>query len=165
MVIFFIAFLYVFSVFFASRLFIPYLGFEKAPLPDAIPKGMEREILRLKGARSKKEFLQKTYDFLGNRFEGGRFRTFANFGLMFCPIDYLWAKKGFVQCTIHNHFLRIFLVRSGFFRDDEIRLRHTFLNFNIHQYVQVKLNGKWVDVDLSWRKYRIPLGSHASFFR
>lgn len=126
---------------------------------------MQNEINRLKKrAKSKEEFLRLAYDCLGSRFEGGRFKTFLNFDLIFKDIDYLWSKKGFVQCTIHNHFLRIFLVKSGFFKDEEIRLKHTFLNFNIHQYAQVRLGNKWIDIDLSWKKAGVPLGRHGSIF-
>ncbi len=156
---------YVLAVFFFSRFFIPYLGFSKSALPAVLPRGMEKEILLLrKKARSKKHFLKVSYDYLGARFEGGRFRTFIFFHFMFKDLPYLWNKKGFVQCTILNHFLRIFLVRSGYFKDEEVRLRHTFLNFNIHQYVQVKINGSWVDVDVSWKKQGVPLGRHAFLF-
>ncbi len=157
---------YIFLFFFISRILIPYLGFKKSGLPDKIPQEMQKEINRLKKrAKSKREFLLLAYGYLGKRFHGGRFRTFTHFGLMFKPIGELWSRKGFVHCTAHNHFLRIFLVKSGFFREEEIRLRHTFINFNIHQYVQVYLDGRWTDVDLSGISFNVPFGKHAWLFR
>ena len=158
----YIILLYFFLIFFVSRFFIPHLGFRKDKLPNKIPKSMENEIRKLKHiSHSKHELLTKTYDFLSNRYYGARMKTITCVGYLFRDVDWTWEHPGFLPCTQHNFMLRIFLIKSGFFMEKDIKVRHAFYEFDIHQYPQVRLDGKWVDVDLWGHFLGKEIGQHA----
>jgi hypothetical protein len=77
----------------------------------------------------------------------------------------IWNTKGFVYCTSINFIVYVLLANSKYFNVQDIKVRHVFLNFVPHQYLQVKVGGKWVDVDPAGAGIRNqPLGTHASFF-
>jgi hypothetical protein len=155
-------FTYLIFIFFMTRLWIPHMGFHKDELPAHIPLGMQKEIERLRShAENKEDFLVKSLELLTTRYSGAMLRTITQLDLLFKDIDWVWKHRGFVHCTQQNLMLRIFLVRSGYFSDDDIRLRHTFFWLDIHQYMQLKLNGQWVNVD-PWATFRgKPIGEHA----
>jgi hypothetical protein len=147
-ILFCVAFLYFFATFLLSRIFIPHLGFRKSTLPEKIPESMGREIMRLKRAsRSKMDFLRKAHAFLTKKYSGARHQTYTKFGWLYRSLDEVWKSHGFLHCTHHNLLMRIFLVKSGFFRDSEIKLRHTFYRLNIHQHLLMRHGKKWLPVD------------------
>ena len=47
------------------------------------------------------------------------------------------------------------------FSENDIKLKITVVNFNIHQYVRIKVDNKWVDVDMWGEKFGVPFGKHA----
>ena len=144
---------YIFVVFILSRFIIPYLKFWKSKIPDKLPEDMEKAIKSIKAkSKSQKEFLENAYSFLSKRYHGARGQTYIKFNHMFFSLEKTWDNPGFQQCTQQSNLLRIFLVKSGFFSDDEIKQRCTLYITNIHQYLLVKLDGKWVPVDL-WANF------------
>ncbi len=154
--------LYIFLVFFASRFTVRHLGFAKSRLPERLPKAMEEKIKELKKkSKNKKEFFLKSYDFLAKRYQGAKGKTYPCFHMLYYGVEKVWSQKGFQHCTQQNFMLRVFLVKSGFFKDEEIRLRHTVYIINIHQYMQVFLDGKWVDIDLWANFLGIKIAEHA----
>lgn len=154
--------IYIFIVFIISRFTIPYLKFRKSRIPDKIPKSMEETINSLKKkSQSKKEFLENAYSFLAKRYYGERRATYTKFNHVFFSLDKTWNTPGFQQCTQQNNLLRIFLVKSGFFSDDEIKSRCTLYITNIHQYLLVKLDGKWIPIDLWANFLGKKMGQHA----
>jgi len=73
----------------------------------------------------------------------------------------LWNMKGkFIACHQACLLLRIFLVRSKIFSDDDIRVKYSVVNLNTHQYLQVNAEGSWIDVDVWGKKYGIPFGQY-----
>jgi hypothetical protein len=126
---------------------------------------MGKEIEELKNkSNSPKEFLELTYNFLGTKYHSERLATVLKFHYLFKDLEDIWSRAGFIPCNQSNFLMRIFLVRSGFFKDEEIRRRHVFVNFVPHQYLQVKLDNKWLDVDVG-EKYRgMPIGKHLKYF-
>jgi len=72
--------------------------------------------------------------------------------------------KSYLPCTISSYILRIFLVKSGWFREADVRRRHVFVNFIIHQYLQVKINDKWLDVDVGEKQRGLSIGEHLKYF-
>lgn len=158
--------LYILVIFVLSRLIIPHLGFKKEPLPTKIPKSMQQAINKIKKrSKNKNDFLKKSYYFFTGKYCGSRLKTFTKFGLLFKrDIGYYWQKQGFLQCNLIAFVFRTFLVKSGYFKDDEIKTRHTFLDFNIHQYLKVKINNKWIDIDIWAYKHNVPFGKHMRLF-
>jgi hypothetical protein len=155
---------YLLIVFVGIRIFVPYYGFRQSPVPQKIPDFVETEIKELKKeANSKEEYLRKVYITLTKRYYGGRFTTLIRGYDAFK--DIFAVHDGFLPCNIFNQIFRIYLVKSNYFSDEEIQVRVVFLNCFIHQYIKVKVNNIWIDVDPTYNKMGVILGEHAEFFR
>jgi len=156
---------YFFVVFILSRLVIPHFGFKETPLPEQIPASMAGKINEIKGqANSAQNFLNLAYDYLGSRYRSERLNTIFKLHYSFKPLEEIWQMQGYLPCTVSSFLLKIFLVRSGWFKETDIRRRHVFMNFVIHQYLQVKLGSKWLDVDVGEKYWGMSLGQHAEWF-
>ncbi|MFA4941118.1 MAG: hypothetical protein WC582_00770 [Patescibacteria group bacterium] len=166
MEIFFYLFaVYIIFSFFLSRFFVPHLSFWQSPVPETIPREMEETIEKLKTqSSSPKEFLELSFNYLGKKYHSERLATILKFSYLFKNLENVWVTNGFIPCTQSNFLLRIFLVKSGFFREDDIRRRHVFVNFVPHQYLQVKLDDKWLDVDVGEKHRGMPIGKHLKYF-
>lgn len=163
----FIVFSYFFIVFILIRLIVPFLGFKKHELPKEIPFEMESVIIELKKvSKDKNDFLRKAYDFLIKKYHGARLQTIVRLDLLFLTdLEKIWGRPGYIPCSTHNHLLRIFLVKSGFFNDAEIRLKHKFVNFNIHQHLQVKVDDDWMNVDPAGDYFGMRFGEITPMFK
>ena len=156
---------YFFLVFVVSPFIIPFLRRES--LPSRIPKEMQEAIhLVEKDAKSPFEYVKACAEYILSTNHCGRLATVRRLDLAFQrDLRTLWKRPGFMHCTHLNHLMRVMLAFSKFFTDDDIQLRRTFVNFNIHQYVQVKIAGQWYDVDLGGDWMGVPLGKHVWGFR
>ncbi len=160
-----LAVIYIFVIFILSRLVIPHLGFKDEKMPERIPQSMIDKINQLKSqSKSQEEFLKLSYDYLGSKFITGRFNTILKFNYLFKSIEQSWGIEGFMPCTISNYILKIFLIKSGWFKEKDIKRRHVFLNFILHQYLQVKVNDKWLDVDVGEKQRDMPIGKYLKLF-
>ncbi|NQU97978.1 hypothetical protein HQ533_00785 [Candidatus Woesearchaeota archaeon] len=140
--------LYIFIISFLSRIFIPNLHFWRSPIPDRIPMSMQEEINRIKKkSKTKHDFLKNTFAFLTSKYKGEKVKTYSKLYLLWKPLDYIWRKKGFLHCCRQNHLMRIFLIKSGMFTEEDIRLKHITLCINIHQYIEVRTEKGWIPVD------------------
>ena len=72
--------------------------------------------------------------------------------------------SGYMPCPQTNYLLRIFLVKSGWFKDEDIKRKHIFVNFVPHQYLKVKIGDRWIDVDVGEKQRGLPLGRHLKYF-
>lgn len=157
--------IYFITAFFLSRFFIPHLNFGPDPLPDTLNADLKMTIGNLaKQAKSAEEFLNLSYEYIGKKYRSERFNTVFKFGYLFKSLDDFWQMEGFLPCTLSNFLMRIFLVKSGFFNDNDIKRKHTFVNFVPHQYLKVKLGNKWIEVDVGEKQRGLPLGKHLKFF-
>jgi hypothetical protein len=151
-------------VFIVSHFIVPNLAI-KRPLPEKIPGSMGQAISVMKSKSvTPNEFLENAYELLGNKYKTGRLSTFLKFWYLFKGVDEIWNITGFVPCTQSNFILRIFLVQSGFFKDGDIALRRVFFNFSIHQYLQIKLEDHWIDVDVGEKQRGMSLGTSKKLF-
>jgi hypothetical protein len=144
------------------RLMIPHLGFRKSPLPVKLPAEFADVIKRINAEASDDlDFLKRSYEYVTSRYRGSRIRTLANFWVVFeNPIDHA---PGFLPCTSQNFILRTMLVKSGRFTEDDIEVKIIPLNVFIHQYLCVRVGGRWIDVD-PWSAFRgKPLGTKSAF--
>lgn len=163
--IIFLVFLYIFTVFFLLRFFIPHLGFGEDKPPADLPAGMEEKIAELKAeSAGAEEFLQKSFNFIGERYKTGRFNTVIKLHHLFKSVAAVWGEPGFMPCTQSNYFLRIFLVKSGFFKNKDIKKKHIFFNLILHQYLRVKVSGRWVDADVGEWHRGMKIGKHLRYF-
>jgi hypothetical protein len=152
---------YVFAVWIGIRLVVPHLGFKRERLPSIISNELEQRIRQLNQESSNNlEFLKKSYGFITHTYRGSRVRTVTNFWKAFQ--DPLNMKPGFMPCTGQNYFLRLMLIKSGRFTEQDIQIRIAPLNFFIHQYLRIKVDGNWIDVD-PWSVFLgVPLGGKCS---
>ena len=140
--------------------------FFKTPLPETLPEEMRSVIDDLEKSRDKKECLKKVYELLTEKYHGDRMKTYSHFFSVFTKDPgVLWQQSGFLHCTNLNYLARILLVRSGFFAEEDLRLSWTLIWYaSPHQYLQVRLDNTWIDIDLWGRTYGIPFGDHAHGF-
>jgi len=120
-----------------------FYNFSEDSIPEKLSVEMVKTIEQLKQqASSSDNFLKLTYDFIGSKYRSERFNTVLKFG----------------------YLLRIFLITSGWFKEEDIRRKHLFVNFVPHQYLQVKVNGEWIDIDVGEKRRGLPLGRHLKYF-
>lgn len=140
--------------------------FGKTKLPNNLPSEMEEIIRQLRCAENKEDCLRKVYDILLERYRGYRYKTyFFILGVFRKKTEKLWRETGFMHCTNINYLARILLVKSGKFSEDEIRIKWTLIWFvSPHQFLQVNIGNKWIDIDIWARTYGIEYGDHAHGF-
>ena len=164
-IFFTIVVLYFLLFFIIARFIIPGLGFWEGKIPDKISRGMQQKIAELKAlSTSPSDFLNLTYDFLGGKYHAERLKTILKFNYLFMPLETIWLREGYLPCTQISYMTKIFLVKSGYFKEAEVRRKHTFVNFVLHQYLQVKIAGRWIDVDTGEKQRSLPIGKHLKFF-
>ena len=151
-----IATIFLTAMFILSRLFIPLLGFTRYRIPKKLPKEFENAIKRLeRSSRNKEDYAKKSYNYLSKKFHGEPGRVWHDFnGLFIKDVNKLW-KKEILHCHQLGYLYRISLVKSKFFSEDDIKVRHKSVFLNLHQYLKVNigdLKEKWVKVDI-WAKH------------
>jgi len=163
--IIYIVLLYVVIIFILSRFFIPHLKFWPERLPDNIPGEMELIINQLKAkANSPMNFLKLSYEYIGDKYRSERFNTILKFHYLFKDLNEVWRLPGYMPCTQSNCLMKIFLVRSGFFKESDIKTRHVFVNFVPHQYLKVRIGSEWFDIDVGEKQRGMPIGKHLKYF-
>jgi len=157
--------IYAILAFGITRFIIPHLGSGDVRIPEKLPSGMDEIISKMKEkAENGAQFLELAYDYLGSRYRSERFNTFFKFHYLFLPLEKVWASPGFMPCTQTNFLLRIFLVKSGFFKDEDIRRKHIPVNFVPHQYLVVRVDGKWINADAGEKQRGMKLGEYLKWF-
>ncbi|MFH0856381.1 MAG: hypothetical protein V1860_00590 [bacterium] len=141
------------------------MGFKKSPLPDQLPDEILEKINELKNISvSPDDFLKRAYEFLGDKYRSERFNTILKFNYLFKPLQEIWDMHGYIPCTQSSFLMRIFLIRSGFFKEEDIKIKHTFVNFCIHQYLQAHVGDKWIDIDVGEKQKGMEIGKHLKNF-
>jgi hypothetical protein len=140
--------------------------FQKTPLKENIPEEMQSVILELKKCPSREECLKATFRILTQKYRGYRMRTYLMINEIFTSdLHELWHRRGFLHCTNINYLMRTLLVGSGHFRDDELVLRWTQIWYlSPHQYIEVKMNDRMINIDVWAYAYGIKFGDYAHGF-
>jgi hypothetical protein len=153
-------------MFFVTRFIVPHMGFWKENLPKSIPSSLDAKIRELKRkSKSPQQFVRFVYDLLRNKYHGSHALTFLRPDVVFSRnLDRMWARSGYLSCNQVNWILFIILVRSGFFRESDVRFRCTITpRLMIHQYSEVLLKNKWTPVDVWASRYEKSFGEHFGF--
>lgn len=154
--------LYLFLVYIVSRFIVPNYGWKKSKLPEKLPEYWQKVVDELKQKSfSQDELLKNTYQYITTHYKGGRFKTILNLPLAFQ--DPFSRHNGYLQCHIQNYLLRVILVKSGYFSDDDIQVKFVVFNFFTHQYLKVKVGEKWIDVDPHESYKGVSLGKHSEW--
>lgn len=139
--------------------------FSKTALPSKLPKEMKKVILKLKHVKNKEVCLRMAYDVLCVRSKGYYLETWIWLHELFISdIDKLWHMRK-MHCTNLNYVLRVLLVNSGWFTDDDIELKWTLNSYiSPHQYLCVKIGRECINVDPWGRWHGITFGHYAYGF-
>lgn len=164
--IFGVLILYLILILIVARMVLPFLGFRKYHPPKEIPPEVLQTILDLEAqSHDQRSYLEGVYKFVQSRWHSARFKTVTELPLAFRKdLSLLWRQPGYAHCHTINYVFYTLLARSKYFTPDDIRFRHKLFNFMIHQYLRVRVNGKWLDVDPSLVFLKFGIGSHAGFF-
>lgn len=141
--------------------------FSKASIPEEIPAEMQAVIKKLKKSKSKEVCLREAYDVLAKKYFGRRWNTYLQFLKLFdMNLKRIWSKSGFLHCTTLNYLLRILLVKSGFFKDEDLELRLSMVWYiSLHQHLKIRINSrKSIHVDLWGKSYGVEFGDYSHGF-
>ena len=141
--------------------------FTKKPIPSELPPEMELNIIELKNISDKEKCLQRAYRIVTGKYHGNRIKTYQRlFDLFKYSPHHLWPHSGFLHCTNINYLLRILLIKSGHFTEDDIQLKQVLCwGFSPHQYLSIRVaENKYINID-PWAKiYGIKFGDYAGGF-
>lgn len=151
---------YIVVVFVLLRLAVPHMGFGKDAIPDTIPVDWQRVVDELNAsAISDFDYLEKSFAYLTSRYHGSRIRTVTNFWKGFG--NAFSKPAGFLPCNMHNHILRVMLVKGGRFKEADVKTVTMPLNLFIHQYLDIRVGDRIVHAD-GWAAFTgKKLGEHA----
>ena len=141
--------------------------FAKAKIPDKLPKEMGDLIKELKKSKTKKDCMKKAYLFLSKKYRGYRIYTYLRFfDLFVSDINNIWAKNGFLHCNTLNYLMRILLIKSELFDEEDIKLKWTLVWYiSPHQYLNIKIGqNEFINIDLWGNAYGINFGDYAHGF-
>jgi hypothetical protein len=142
-------------------------AFAAGDIHAPLPAGLQETVSRLRRARSRHECLRQAYAVLAEKYQGHSLETYTRlFDLFRHDPDSLWRRRGFIHCTGMNYLMRILLVKSGWFAEEDILRRWTLVWYlSPHQYLRVRLApGSFMDIDIWGKAYGIALGDHAHGF-
>jgi len=162
---------YFFVVFVLLRLVAPFMGFKQYRPPKDLPKDVRQTIVELENKSADQEsYLRAVYDLVLDKtlhqWKHTRFKAAVRIPRVWVKdLAEIWETKDFVYCTAINFVIYTMLADSKFFTADDVKVRYVFVNFIIHQYLQVKVGDEWLDVDPAGAGIRgRPLGAHLSWF-
>ena len=140
-----------------------YYLFGKSKLPEELSEEIRSTVERLKKLETKEQILKEAYKEVTTRYSGGKVATFLKlYNIVSSGAEDLWNRSGFMHCTNQNYLLTILLVKSGSFAEEDIKPKWTLLyGFSPHQFLKVKTNDRYIDVDAWARTYGIKFGDHA----
>ena len=160
---------YFFLLFVAARLVVPFMGFGKFAQPPGLPPEIRSMVTELENQSSSQvSYLQAVYNVVLDKtlhqWKHTRFKAALRLPRAFVKdLNEIWRTNDFLYCTQINYAIFAMLINSKFFSEKDIKVRHVFINFFIHQYLQVKVGEKWIDVDPAGAGIRgFGIGHHAS---
>lgn len=139
----------------------------KKKLPDKLPKELAEVVSEVKKTKSKREALKKAYSIVTSRYKGDVVPTYTKFHRLFgWDAKSIWKEHGYLHCNKQNYILRLLLVKSGWFKESDLKQKKIMLcGLSPHQYLQVRVDGAWVDVDCWAAVFGVPIGKHATCMR
>ena len=143
-----------------------YYLFGKTPLPSNLSKEIQDVLLALDTIKDKESYLKAAYKVITEKYQGGRIKTVSRlFDLFSNSLQSVWNRTGFLHCTNQNYLLSLLLVKSGRFKEEDIKPKWTLMwMVSPHQYLEVNVGNKIVTVDPWAKTYGIPFGEPAKGF-
>ena len=140
--------------------------FKKTSIPNQLPDEMLNIIAGLKKSSNKEDCLERAYEILSKKYRGYRVKTYTKIFEVFTRnILKLWQKNGFLHCTNINYIMRTLLIKSGYFNENEIKIKWALVWYiSPHQYLQIKVNNNWVNIDIWGKAFGIKFGDYSRGF-
>ena len=125
---------YIALVVLVSLFVVPFMGFKKHYPPENVPDDMEKTIKELEQkSPAAMTYLTSAFSFVRSRWHSERLRTIIRFPLIFRKDIYeIWNSPGYAHCTTINFVLYVLLVKSKFFKKEDVKFRETFFNMVLH---------------------------------
>ncbi len=154
--------LYILIIYVGIPLFVPYWIHNRVPI--SLPDDLQNEVDALnKKSTSDLDYIKHAYHYITTKYYAGRFKTVVN--ARFAFDDPFSHPHGYLPCHLQNYILKIMLIKSGRFESRDIKSITVFLNFFIHQYLKVHVDGRWINVDPAGTCLGVPFGQRAIGFR
>ncbi|MFP4515109.1 MAG: hypothetical protein ACLFNO_03855 [Parcubacteria group bacterium] len=123
--------------------------FKKEPLPKELNHTFITIVEHLNSFDDKEEALREAHQIVATRFKSSRFKI-----LIMCKRGFIkdpekmWEKK-FLYCFQVNYLLRMLLVKSKWFTEEDIKLKFSCVYYMVpHQYLKIKLSeNEYMNVD------------------
>ncbi|VVB69781.1 Uncharacterised protein [uncultured archaeon] len=155
---------YFITVFLLFRLIVPHMGFIKGKLPDKVPLELVEAVEGMKKqAKDDYDYLWRTYNYVTGKYDGQA--KGSGFNRAFWSLEKIWPVHDYAPDNQQNFILRIMLVKSGFFKDENIQVKYVSLNWYIHQYLIIKTSKGLIEVDPASDFRGIPFNKHAEGFK
>jgi hypothetical protein len=137
--------------------------FRKSKLPKDLSGDINEIVSDLKKLNTQEEVLKAVYNIVTTRYHGGKIATYTKlFNILSSEAEDLWNRSGFMHCTNQNYLLTLLLIKSGKFKEEDIKPKWTNLyGISPHQYLEIRLDSRFVDVDAWAATYGIEFGDHA----
>lgn len=135
----------------------------KTKIPEKLPLGMQRAVDKIKKIQSQSRCLIKAYEIMIKRYRGRHFMVYTRpIPIFSFDIEKLWNRAGLMHCHNMNYLMRILLVKSGFFKNEDIENHWTIIKYiSLHQYLRVRLdNDKHIDVDIWGASHGVKFGNY-----
>jgi hypothetical protein len=135
----------------------------KADSDESGSKEFEDQVAKLKKLNLKYDILSAAYYYVTERYTSSRLEFFLKLPML--PVNSfrdLTSRKGFMFCTNQNAVLTALLLKSGRFQSRDIKKRWTlYFGLTPHQYLKVKTEDGWIDVDPWSSDYGLAIGDYA----
>lgn len=140
--------------------------FYKTPLPAITNPDLTSAIDQVKRTRSQQQTIDTAFDLVTSRFESHRFRTYLYLWKAFeDDPNKLWQRQGFLHCHHQNLLLRTLLVKSGWVKEEDIKLGWSLVWYiSPHQYLILTLNKSQLALDPWNSKFGAEIGEFATGF-
>lgn len=135
-------------------------------VPDKLPVSMQKAVNTLKKCKTKQECLEEAYDIVTWKYNGSRIKTYLLLHRIFTQsLEDIWNRKGYLHCNTMNYVMRVLLQKSGHFKAEDIKNKWALVWYiSPHQYLKVRTEKAWVNIDLWSKVYGIKLGDYAHGF-
>lgn len=146
---------------------IPHL-FRPHPIPDTIPKKLEKQIAKFsETSKSDEEFIKKCFFFVVSLQKGHRTNVLLQFHRLFHKnLELLCGSQQYFHCTTANYLLRVMLEKSGRLPSECVtqKASSTWTLFP-HQYLRVKIkNNEYINLDPWAYRFGIDFGDYSHGF-
>ncbi|MFH1592694.1 MAG: hypothetical protein ABIB47_04995 [Candidatus Woesearchaeota archaeon] len=128
-------------------------------LPVKLPKELKKEISKLRKIKAKKKVILESLNFIKKNFESNSLLLFLKLHRHYYKdLSSILKKRGFFPCHILAFILRVLLIESGRFKEEDIKVHYTFYSGIIHEYLKVFVKNNWVNVDPWAYNQGVPFG-------